>query len=136
MLPPSAWSLAGRPYELARTAPRHPLPDAPIHGPTTDQEVTMTIRRARPDDAHRLADLAQLDSARPLRGDEILVAEADGVPVAALEVFTGRSVADPMVPSAGAVDLLRVRAEQLRAADRPVRARRRRPFAALAGHLR
>ena len=61
----------------------------------------------------RLRDLAQLDSARPLDG-EALVAEVDGAPVAALELQTGRTVADPFRPTAVVVDLLRMRAAQLR----------------------
>ena len=73
----------------------------------------LTIRPARDRDARTLQDLAALDSARPLSGDA-LVAESDGRPIAALEVGTGRGVADPFVPSASAIDLLRVRAAQLR----------------------
>lgn len=94
----------------------------------------MTIRRARPDDSALLSALAALDSARPLRGDDLLLAEVNGAPIAALDVFTGRSVADPMAPSAQAVDLLRLRAEQLRAAASGPRLRRRRRRAfAIAG---
>ena len=76
----------------------------------------MTIRLARPDDAHRLADLAALDSARPLQGADVLVAEEEGAPIAALDLATRRAIADPMVRSASAVALLRLRAQQLEAA--------------------
>ena len=135
MFPPSTWSLAARAVEPAPPRRRPPEPTiTPPH--PTDQEVVMTIRRARPADAHRLAALAEVDSSRPLRGDDVLVAEVDGAPIAAYDVFTGRSVADPFAPSASAVDLLRVRAEQLRRADRPAMRRRHHPFARVAGLLR
>jgi hypothetical protein len=80
--------------------------------PTTT-EALLTIRRARPEDARVLRDLAALDSARPLAGDA-LVAESAAGPIAALELGTGRGVADPFVPSAAAIEVLRVRAGQLR----------------------
>jgi hypothetical protein len=95
----------------------------------------VAIRRARPADARRLADLAQLDSSRPLTGDA-LVAEIDGTPAAALELSTGRVVADPFVRTAEAVGLLRLRAEQLHAPARHAARRRTRPLAAVAGLLR
>jgi hypothetical protein len=73
----------------------------------------MTIRRAQPHDSARLADLAALDSARPLTGTA-LVGEVEGEPVAALELDSGRAVADPFRPTRWVVDLLRLRAAQLR----------------------
>ena len=69
----------------------------------------VTIRPAYPDDATTLARLAALDSARPLSG-AVLLAERDGRPVAALAVAGGRTVADPFVPTADLVALLRVHA--------------------------
>ena len=80
--------------------------------PATTQTY-LTIRPARPEDERRLRDLAALDSARPLAGDALL-AERDGRPIAAVELQTGRGVADPFVPSASVIDLLRVRRAQLR----------------------
>ena len=71
------------------------------------RDTEMTIRRARPEDARKVRDLAQLDSVRPLGGD-VLLAEAGGHPLAALEVASGRAAADPFVPSAPAVSLLRI----------------------------
>ena len=92
----------------------------------------LTIRRALPDDNGALADLAGLDSAPTLHG-EVLVAEADEGPVAALEVETGRTVADPFRRSDQAVGLLRLRADQLRArAPHARRRNRRRAFARFA----
>jgi len=77
------------------------------------QMTLMTIRSAEPQDRGRLADLAALDSARPLAGSA-LVAEVEGEPVAALEVDSGRAVSDPFVPTAKIIDLLRLRAAQVR----------------------
>jgi hypothetical protein len=92
----------------------------------------LTIRRAGESDSSALSDLAGLDSARPLRGD-VLVAEAENGAVAALEVDSGRAVADPFRHSEPAVDMLRMRADQLRARAPRARGRnRRRAFARLA----
>ena len=96
----------------------------------------MTIRSARPEDSTSLADLAALDSARPLGGDHLLVAQVGGALIAAIDPRTGRAIADPLTPSAQAVDLLRLRAEQMRAAERPARYRRRHLPAAIASILR
>jgi hypothetical protein len=73
-----------------------------------------TIRTARDTDAAALNRLAQLDSQRPLRG-AVLLAETAGRAIAALSVSDHRATADPFLPSAPAVQLLRARAEQLEA---------------------
>jgi hypothetical protein len=74
---------------------------------------TVTIRRAAPSDAPALRRLALLDGVpRPL-GGPVLVAEAGGVPRAALALADGRAVADPFHPTAQLVDLLRTRAALL-----------------------
>jgi hypothetical protein len=67
---------------------------------------SITIRQARSADAWALDRLAALDSARPLAGD-VLLAEADGRPVAAVAVTDGAAIADPFTPSADAVAVLR-----------------------------
>jgi hypothetical protein len=72
----------------------------------------VVIRRAVASDGSTLAELATLDSARPLTGD-ILVALVDGRPWAALGLADGRVIADPFQPSAAAVELLRLRARHL-----------------------
>jgi hypothetical protein len=82
----------------------------------------ITIRPARPVDAWALTRLAGLDDAKPLTG-EVLLAEADGKPVAAVEVATQRTVADPFEHSGAAAAVLRMRAGQLaapRAERRPL----------------
>jgi hypothetical protein len=75
-------------------------------------EEPVTIRLATPNDAPTLRRLAQLDSARTLRG-HVLLAEANGVPVAAISLYTGLVTADPFQRTAAAVHLLRLRRYQL-----------------------
>ncbi|MEA2479818.1 MAG: hypothetical protein QOJ07_1740 [Thermoleophilaceae bacterium] len=72
----------------------------------------LVIRRARPEDARALLRLAALDSAAPLAGD-LLIAEVDGEPHAALSILAGDCIADPFRPTAELVDLLRLRAAQM-----------------------
>jgi hypothetical protein len=73
---------------------------------------SIAIRRATPDDDVALRRLAVLDSARPLAGD-VLIADVEGEPRAAIEITTGATIADPFRPSAHLVDLLGVRAHRL-----------------------
>lgn len=70
------------------------------------------IRAATPDDAPSVARLAQLDGRPPLRG-AVLLAEHDGVPVAAVALTSGSVVADPFRATADAVHLLRGRRYRL-----------------------
>lgn len=88
-------------------------------------EQAVTLRRATAADECALVLLAQLDSARPLRGD-VLVAEVDGRLCAALSLLDGRQIADPFRPSTLVRRLLEVRARRLRdaAAGRSHRVRR------------
>jgi hypothetical protein len=71
----------------------------------------LALRPAGPGDEDALRELAGLDSARPLTGPA-LVADAGGRLVAAVSLADGRAVADPFLPSADAVALLRLRARQ------------------------
>ena len=89
-------------------------------------ESSVVIRVATPADLDDLRRLAALDSARALLGT-LLVAESDGEIRAAYSVDEGRAIADPFVPTAGLVELLRARSARLRG-ERPARAdgRRRR----------
>ena len=89
---------------------------------------TLTLRRGTIDDLASLLRLAQLDSRRLPKGP-YLVAEADGRLVAAAVITTGDAFADPFVATSAAVELLRERAAQLRAVDRPAFS----PLAALRG---
>ena len=66
----------------------------------------VTLRPAGADDARTLSELAQLDSAEPLSG-QVLLAETESGPLAALELATGRAIADPFRRTAESVSLLR-----------------------------
>jgi hypothetical protein len=63
----------------------------------------LTIRSATPEDERALANLAR--RARP-RGPA-LIAEMDGIAVAALSLTTGAVMADPLVPTADLVSQMR-----------------------------
>jgi hypothetical protein len=72
---------------------------------------SLTFRQADPAEPS-VELLAQLDSVKPLSG-LVLLAEAEGRPVAAISVDDGRAAADPFLPSADAVAVLQMRAAQL-----------------------
>ena len=72
----------------------------------------ITVRHSVASDLSELARLAALDSASPPRGPA-LIAEADSRMLAALPLGSGRPIADPFEPTAGVLELLRLRAEQL-----------------------
>lgn len=80
---------------------------------TTATDTAITIRRATEGDLPALRRLAQLDGARVPEGD-LLVAEVDGEPRAALRVSDSAYVADPFFPSRELVGLLVLRAKRLR----------------------
>ena len=75
-------------------------------------ESTVVIRRSIPADVDDLRRLAALDSARALLGT-VLVAQSDGEIRAAYSVEEQRAIADPFLPTAGLVELLRARTELL-----------------------
>jgi hypothetical protein len=85
----------------------------------------VSIRRAGPHDAPALCRLAALDSALPLSG-EILLAEVEGEPRAALSLTDGCAIADPFRPTAELVALLAMRRDQLRGTEPRGRGRARR----------
>ena len=85
---------------------------------TLTPDPTVVIRAARGSDGDRLAQLALLDSQRPLAG-EILVAEQGG----------DRVIADPFRRTADLVALLRLRAGGASAAHSPRRGLVRTPLA-------
>jgi hypothetical protein len=87
----------------------------------------ITIRRAYADDAIELGRLAQLDSARTPSG-AVLVAESEGRIVAAVELASGASIADPFLPTAHTVELLRMHAREAHEGRSPRRARLRAVF--------
>jgi hypothetical protein len=85
-------------------------------------ESTVVIRVATPADLDDLRRLAALDSARALLGT-VLVAQSDGEIRAAYSVDEGRAIADPFVPTAGLVELLKARTTLLRGSDAAPRER-------------
>jgi hypothetical protein len=95
---------------------------------TTASSSSISLRRAVSADDAALHRLAQLDSQRLPAGTH-LVAERDGVLIAALAQPSGATIADPFVPSADAVALLRQWAKQRTALPRRVS---RRPRVAIA----
>ena len=83
------------------------------HAQLSTVNTPLTIRPALSGDERALADLARLDSAAPLDGD-VLVAESEHNTLAAIDVVSGRLVADPFRRTAPEAALLRARAEQMR----------------------
>jgi hypothetical protein len=83
----------------------------------------IAIRVARPRDASTIRDLEALDG-RVLPDGPRLVAEADGVLIAAISVAEGTVVADPFECTVNASGLLRMRARQLRTGGAPAHASR------------
>lgn len=81
------------------------------HSPTVLGD--LTVRLAGPGDAQALARLAALDSATPPAGPTV-VAEIGGELVAAQPLVGGAAIADPFRRTAAIVELLGLRARQLR----------------------
>jgi hypothetical protein len=106
-----------------QNAPPHARPASstrePIRVPTS---VGIAIRRATEEDRAVLRRLAALDSA-PAPCGEVLVAELGGEPQAAIEIASGATIADPFRANAHLVELLGVRAAQLREANASPRRR-------------
>lgn len=88
-----------------------------LTGPTDPFFSRVSIRMATAGDRPSLERLAQLDSACPPEGLTLL-GEVNGRPVAALSLSDGRTIADPFLPSAPIVELVRLRSLQLRAKAR------------------
>jgi hypothetical protein len=77
----------------------------------------LTIRPSIPSDGAALAQLAQLDSSRPL-GRPALVAEVGDEIWAAISLSDHRVIADPFRPSGALAPLLVERARQIRRVER------------------
>ena len=78
---------------------------------------SILIRPASSDDATALARLAALDSQRALDGS-VIVAEAEGVLLAAVDADSGQAVADPFRPTKDVVELLNAHAGRRRSMRR------------------
>ena len=79
----------------------------------TSSSNEVTVRLARSSDSRQLLSLAALDSARAPEGPT-LVAEVEGRIVAAVPLAGGRAIADPFRRTAHLVQVLELRAAQLR----------------------
>jgi hypothetical protein len=77
---------------------------------------TLVIRMAGTRDGAPLARLAQLDGQPGPEPARLLVAEVEGEVLAALPLDGGRPLADPFRPTASFVEMLMLRAAQLRGA--------------------
>ncbi len=86
--------------------------------PPVGQAGDVTVRLADYSDAAALVRLADLDDTRVPDGP-VLVAEAGDRPVAALPLNGGRAIADPFHRTTALVEMLDLRARQLRDSDRP-----------------
>ena len=86
--------------------------------PSAGQAGDVTVRLADYSDAAALVRLADLDGARVPDGP-VLMAEAGDRPVAALPLNGGRAIADPFHRTTALVEMLDLRARQLRDSDRP-----------------
>jgi hypothetical protein len=73
---------------------------------------SLTIRNARTNDAPALQRLAELDSTTPLTGS-VMLAELDGVSLAAISLDNGRVTANPFKRTAAIVSHLRLRRYQV-----------------------
>lgn len=80
---------------------------------TGDAHAALLIRPATADDEPAIARLSALDE-RELPAGERLIGELGGRIVAALEVRSRRAIADPFVATTGVVELLDLRAAQVR----------------------
>jgi hypothetical protein len=120
--PISAWAALEHLRELRREAPRRDV--APRRAAEEPVLRGVSIRYAGPSDAPLLLALATLDS-KPVPTGDVLVAEVDGAPGAALSLTDGTAIADPFRHTADLVHILELRAAQLRAAATPPRRRRR-----------
>jgi hypothetical protein len=123
--------------EALRPAPRapHPRPEPPVAAQRPAPVEPVTIRWAGAADRPALEALAALDGAS-LPTAPMLVAERDGVPVAALAADGSDPIADPFSPTAELVDLLEVRARQLFEGERARRGSARRTLGRLVSAVR
>jgi hypothetical protein len=78
-------------------------------------QAPIVIRSAADADAPAIDRLGLLDGHRLPAGDQV-VAEAGGQILAAAEVASGTTIADPFRPTGGVARLVALRAQQLRAA--------------------
>src|ERR1022692_3706534 len=98
-LPICFYGTGGSPFVPMKPPASTPAPALPI-----------TIRRDYAEDRLALARLAALDSTEKVPSAPLLLAEIDGELRVALSLRDGSSIADPFVPTAEVLGLLRVHA--------------------------
>ena len=86
----------------------------PRRNRTAVDGAAVVIRPAAPADDDAIARLAALEDRPGLPGGQRLIGELGGHIVAALDIGSGRAVADPFVPTSAVVELLGLRAAQVR----------------------
>jgi hypothetical protein len=84
-------------------------------GTATLEPEAITIRPLQERDVTAVEQLAELEE-RPVPPGPLLVAEVEGAVEAAVALEGGEAIANPFARSSEAVSLLRLRAEQIRAA--------------------
>jgi hypothetical protein len=114
--------------DLTRAAARY---NAVSSRPVWRSGPAVELRPARADDDQVIRELAELDDAAPLEGP-VLLAFVGGQAVAAIALDDERVVANPFVPTAHAVALLRIRAGHVSGVSRRPRRRIRLPRLRLA----
>ncbi|MGI9659592.1 MAG: hypothetical protein ACR2OD_11835 [Gaiellaceae bacterium] len=100
-------------WRAARVARRIDLARRACQPARSQGAAAIEVRAATAADMKALERVAALDEQPPLAGRNLLVAEVGGTLWAGLDPDSRASVADPFVPSADAVELLRVRATQI-----------------------
>ena len=83
------------------------------HAAADPRGAQVSIRSAAPADDAAIDRLAELDDHALPRGER-LIGELGGRIVAAVDVDSGEAIADPFVPTAALVELLGLRAAQVR----------------------
>ena len=107
--------------DLTRAAAHY---NNPLSRSTWRSGPAVVLRPARADDERAVGELAELDEAAPLEGP-VLLAVINDEAVAAIALDDERVVANPFVPTAHAVSLLKLRARHV---SPRISARRRRRF--------
>ena len=97
----AAFGAEARRYRRARAAS--------LHAPQPVRTAIQLRLSACRDELERLAALSE----RPLHDGDWLVADVDGVPVAAVSVEDGTTVYDPFKPTSQIVSLLELRRQQV-----------------------
>jgi hypothetical protein len=101
---------AARLADLRRDAVRYRrMREASFHAPQPVRTAIQLRLSACREELERLAALSE----RPLHDGDWIVAELDGVPVAAVSVDDGATVYDPFKPTSQIVSLLQLRRKQV-----------------------